>query len=45
MKRFKAIDLFDENTLDKMTRALDEDQRVVLEIGVNFAKSLVKSLC
>ena len=42
VKRFKAIDLNDDQTLDVMSRALDVDQRVVLEIGVNFAKSVVK---
>ena len=43
VKRYKAIDLFDDNTLDVMTRSLDEDQRVVLEVGVNFANSIVKA--
>ena len=43
VKKYKAIDLSDDNTLDIMTKALDEDQRVVLEIGVDFAKSLIKS--
>ena len=44
VKKYKAIDLNDDNTLDIMTKNLDEDQRVVLEIGVDFAKSLIKSM-
>ena len=41
--RFKTIELYDEQTLDIMSRNLDEDQKVVLETGINFAKSIVKS--
>ena len=42
-KRYKQIELSDEKTMDKMAQNLDEDQRMVLEIGVHFAKSLVKA--
>ena len=30
-------------TMDSMTRSLDEDQRIVLEIGVDFARSVIKA--
>jgi hypothetical protein len=40
---FKAIELYDETSLESMTNRLDEDQRIVLEIGVNFARSIVKA--
>ena len=40
---FKPIELYDEGTLLSMARNLDEDQRMVLEIGVNLAKNIVKS--
>ena len=43
VKRYKAIDVYDEYTLDLMSINLDEDQRIVLETGVNYAKSIVKA--
>ena len=42
-KRYKEILLYDEEVLNSMTRKLDEDQRQVLDIGVNFAKNIVKA--
>ena len=42
-RRYKSIELFDEDTLDAMTRELDNDQRLVLDIGVNFARSIIKA--
>ena len=42
-KRYKAINLYDEETMDSMSRELDEDQRLVLEIGIDYAKSIQKS--
>ena len=42
-RRYKAINLYDEPTLDHVSQTLDEDQRLVLEIGVDFAKSIVKA--
>ena len=42
-RKFKAIELYDDQILDSMTRSLDEEQRIVLEIGVNFARALVKA--
>ena len=43
MQRYKSIELYDDPTVDSMSRSLDEDQRVVLEIGVAFAKSVIKA--
>ena len=43
VKKYKAIDLHDEETLDRMSINLDEDQRIVLEIGVDYAKYIVKA--
>ena len=40
---FKHIDLYDDDTLLSMSRNLDEDQRMFLEIGVSLAKNVVKS--
>jgi len=40
---FRAVDLYDVETLDSLTRSLNEDQRAVLDLGVNFARSVVKS--
>ena len=40
---FRAVDLYDLETLDSLTKSLDEDQRTVLDIGVHYAKSVVKS--
>ena len=40
---FRSIDLYDDDTLLNMTRTLDGDQRSVLELGINFAKSIIKS--
>lgn len=37
-RRYKAINLYDEPTLDHVSQTLDEDQRLVLEIGVDFCK-------
>ena len=42
-RKFKSIELYDDQILESMTRSLDEDQRTVLEIGVNFAMSIVKA--
>ena len=42
-RKFKPIELYDDKFLDSMTTSLDEDQRIVLEIGVNFARSVVKA--
>ena len=44
VKRYKAIELCDEQTLDAMSIDLDEDQRIVLEIGVDYAKSIIKAI-
>ena len=41
--RYQSINVFNEEALDSMTQQLDEDQRKVLEIGIDYAKSLVKS--
>ena len=43
VKKYKAIDLCDKETLDRMSINLDEDQRIVLEIGVDYANSIVKA--
>ena len=43
--KYKPIEVLDEHTLNSRTRRLDNDQRLVLETGVNFAKSVIKSLC
>ena len=40
---FKQIDLYDDDTLLSMCRSLDDDQKIVLKIGVNYAKNIVKS--
>ena len=42
-KRYKPINLDNEEMMDEMARKLDEDQRTVLEKGVDYAKSIVKS--
>ena len=41
---YSKIELKDDKQLDEMTLTLDEEQRRVLEIGVNYAKNLVLSL-
>ena len=41
--RYKPMELYDEETMLSMCRGLDVDQRMVLEVGVNFAKSVIKS--
>ena len=43
VRRYKPIDLCEGDVLDSMTRNIDEDQREVLEIGVHYAKSIVKA--
>ena len=43
VKRYKPINLDTEPIMDEMARKLDEDQRVVLEKGVDYAKSIVKA--
>ena len=40
---FKPLDLYDDDTLLSKARNLDDDQRMVLEIGVNYAKNIIKS--
>ena len=40
---FRAIDLYDWDALEVLTNSLDEDQRIVLDIGVDYAKAVVKS--
>ena len=42
-RRYRMIELSDDQTIDDMTSKLDEDQRIVLETGVDFAKSIVKA--
>ena len=42
-RRYKEINLYDEECLDSLTRNLDEDQRQVMDIGVDFAKCISKS--
>ena len=42
---FRLVDLYDMEIVDALTRSLDEDQREVLDIGVSFAKSVVRSKC
>ena len=42
-RRYKGINLCDDQTLDTISSNLDEDQRLVLEIGVDFAKSIKKT--
>ena len=42
-KSFRSIDLYEDATLDTLTKKLDADQRMVLDIGVNHAKSVVKA--
>ena len=41
--RYKPMELYDDKTMISMSRSLDHDQRMVLEIGVDFAKSVIKS--
>ena len=40
---YKKIEIYDDEKLQEMTLRLDEEQRRVVEIGVNYAKNLVKS--
>ena len=40
---YKKIELCDDEKMEEMTLRLDEEQRRVLEIGVNYAKNVVKS--
>ena len=40
---YSKIELKNDKELDEMTLELDEEQRRVLEIGVNYAKNLVKA--
>ena len=35
-RRYKEINLYDEESSDSLTRKLDEDQRQVLDIGVDL---------
>ena len=42
-RRFKSIELVNDDTLEEMCNRLDEDQRVVFDIGVDYAKSIVKA--
>ena len=42
-RKFKPIELYEEQTLETMTRNLDKDQRIVVEIGVDVARSIVKA--
>ena len=39
---YKQIEIPDENELKKRTRALDKWQREVLNIGIRYAKDIVK---
>ena len=39
---FRSIDLYETEQLETLTSCLDEDQRYVLDIGVNFAKAVAK---
>ena len=39
---YSTIQLYDDKKLDKMTLTLDEEQRRVVEIGVNYANNLLK---
>ena len=36
------MELYVDKSIDSMTQELDEDQRIVLEIGVDYAKNIVK---
>ena len=40
---YKKIQLYTKEKIDALTHELDEEQRVVLDIGVDFAKNLVKA--
>ena len=40
---YKKIELCDDEKMEEMTLRLDKEQRRVLEIGVHFAKNVVKS--
>ena len=40
---YKKIELYTKEKIDALTLELDEEQRVVLDIGVDFAKNLVKA--
>merc|ERR1712121_95734 len=40
---YRSIDLYDDEDLERMTMQLDKEQRMVLDLGVDFAKSVVKS--
>ena len=40
---FRSIELYDMSTLDNLIKNLDDDQRIVLDLGVQFAKTVVKN--
>ena len=40
---YKKIELYSEEKIDHLVRKLDSEQRAVVDIGVNFAKNLVKA--
>jgi len=40
---YKRIELYNEETIESITLRLHDEQRFVLDIGVNFAKNIVKS--
>ena len=40
---YKIIELYSDDKIEEITRNLDEEQRMVLDIAVAFAKSILKS--
>ena len=40
---FRSIELHDSDTLESLTSTLDANQRIVLDVAVNFARSAVKA--
>ena len=42
---FKKIELYTDEEISKKTLQLDKEQRMVLDIAVNFAKNIVKGRC
>ena len=42
-RKFKPIELYNDDVLESMTQLLDKDQRIVVEIGVDVARSIIKA--
>ena len=40
---YRKIELYEDETIEKMSRGLDEDQRFVLDKAITYAKNLVKA--